>query len=461
VRDRANNLGDNPTGQARTSELHVPISMPVPGFGILPIVVGDLIANERDWYKFTLTERRKVKINVREISRSGLGIFGITRKLETSNGANISDSIGTELEPGEYFIEVRLNTFGADQRATYAIQVDTEASASSNNNSGNGDASNPDLPPPATGTDNGTNGSTDSEIQPPSWIVDPSLSKVYSQYSDRLGAPISNLLSRDQGGTIQYFSEGIIVKTDRGSFPMYGEIWRTYQAQRGFGFGLPVSVPQRSGDITFQMFESGILIEKGGSVSSTHPEIFTAYLSEGGTNGWMGNPINALITDPSGAAWQIFEHGYIYWNGVKAIPTGFPSGTQREAFIPKVDPINLVSRQQSTSFDLYGESLRLLNPDWSIGGNVSRKFDFDQKISLPVLGDIGKFELSFDINARAFISGGRFDAQIPSIFKFDYDQSVVPGSIINLGVSAGVDQNKEALLSRPVREFVLQTVTGL
>jgi hypothetical protein len=125
------------------------------------------------------------------------------------------------------------------------------------------------------------------------------------------------------------------------------------------------------------------------------------------------------------------------------------------SFIPIPDREEIVSSQEQTIFSSNGASLRI--PFFSSLGaaGISLPSGFDRTWPISFFGlDIGEIKTEFKVDVRAFLSGGVFDAKIPSLFTFTYDKAVLPGSIVNVKISS--DMTPQLLDTTPQ----LKTYTG-
>jgi hypothetical protein len=110
----------------------------------------------------------------------------------------------------------------------------------------------------------------------PTPISHPSISTVWNSYRGTLGNPTSGITNHSSGATYQLFQNGSIVSSRHGTFPLYGAIRQSYQANSGL-------------------------------------------------NGWLGAPTSAEQPQGNGVITQTFEGGYIIWNGRTA--TAYKNGS--------------------------------------------------------------------------------------------------------------------------------------
>jgi hypothetical protein len=442
TRDGANDVGNNPNGVAKTGTLSVPVS--IPG-------LGDLIADERDYYKFSLSQASKIDIQLTGRETSGSSTIDLT--VQDSNGNVIPYNLGDELEAGDYYVEVRLNTgFAFGQTGNYTLDIDIVDDYSSEPPGGDpvtGDPGQPDNPPGG-----GTGG-----FQVDFWFL-----PVYVFHGSSLGAPTSNV-SNSGGFRIQYFANGAIIGSDKGNYPVHGEMWDVYESKGGVSgeLGVPISDPQSSNGGTLQTFENGTLFVKDGKGLLLDQKIFQKYSSIGGTNSFLGAPTEPAAVDQNGFIRQPFENGYIVWNGREAVAYKWVKDSKTNALVPIPDREEYTESSAVAQFSKYGESLGISSlvggviggaigsvaggaignvAGGAIGGAIGQATSgiglsvsggYDESWDLPF--NLGKIESKFNVYFDSFLSLGMFNISFPTKYELNYDKAVLPGTTVGLEIT--------------------------
>ncbi|RFP61766.1 MAG: DUF4114 domain-containing protein [Limnothrix sp. CACIAM 69d] len=115
------------------------------------------------------------------------------------------------------------------------------------------------------------------------------ISTIWNSYKSTLGNPTSEITTHSSGATYQLFQNGSIVSSRHGTFPLYGAIRQSYQANSGL-------------------------------------------------NGWLGAPTSAEQPQGNGVITQTFEGGYIIWNGRTATAYKNGSGSPSTSIPPTPQP---------------------------------------------------------------------------------------------------------------------------
>ncbi len=454
TREGANNVGSNPNNFSVSGTLKVPAPFPF---------VGDFFADERDYYKFSLGEASKVNISLTNQQVSSTSYLSLI--VQDANGNSISYGTESELPAGEYYIEVRLNTVWTGQEGSYTLNIDTLDSSSPGN--GSDPENNPGGSPggneqPGDQTGGGSGGFT----------VDLGFAPVYLFHLTGLGVPTSASTSSN-GIKIQIFSNGAIIGTSQGSYPVYGEMWDIYQSQGGASgsLGAPISDPQSSNGGTLQTFENGTLFVKDGKGLLLDQKIFQKYSSIGGTNSFLGAPTEPAAVDQNGFIRQPFENGYIVWNGREAVAYKWVKDSKTNALVPIPDREEYTQSSAVAQFSKYGESLGISSlvggviggaiggvagsaiggvagsaiggvAGSAIGGAIgqatsgiglSASGGLDESWDLPF--NLGKIESKLNVYFDSFLSLGMFDIRFPTKYELNYDKAVLPGTTVALEIT--------------------------
>jgi Subtilase family/Domain of unknown function (DUF4114)/Bacterial SH3 domain len=199
------------------------------------------------------------------------------------------------------------------------------------------------------------------------YTVDSSVNSVWNQYKDTLGNPTSYLQYNENGATYQLFANGSIISSQYGVFALSGDIRQSY-------------------------------------------------VNIGGLNSWLGTPKSAEIERGNQVRIQYFAHGYIIWNGNRAIAyrngVGQPittSPTTKPKPIPMDDIENLNEepyKLNNQSEDERGQNIKL----WSREQKINRIIDHIKDYSIEYVKALGENALNDIISS--------FNEIIDSINKF-------------------------------------------
>jgi surface antigen len=101
-------------------------------------------------------------------------------------------------------------------------------------------------------------------------------------------------------------------------YTISGNFYPVFQNYQGT-LGNPTSDVINYGGASYQLFDNGSIVSSANGTFPLYGGIRQAFLNTGGLEGWLGAPKSEEKGLGNGNIIQYFEHGYIYWNGSKAI----------------------------------------------------------------------------------------------------------------------------------------------
>ncbi len=91
-------------------------------------------------------------------------------------------------------------------------------------------------------------------------------------------------------------------------------VWQIYQGTLG---GATSGVQTFSNDVTYQLFQNGSVVKSDRGTFALYGAIRGQWLSQGGLGGWLGVPTSAETGLGDGVIKQSFANGYVIWDGSK------------------------------------------------------------------------------------------------------------------------------------------------
>ncbi|WP_204150057.1 S8 family serine peptidase [Leptolyngbya sp. CCY15150] len=193
---------------------------------------------------------------------------------------------------------------------------------------------------------------------------------VEGGHQGRLGLPTSGEIGVGNGVIVQNFEKGRIVygngptRTEMnqatppiqptptptptpstsitiGGFRISGNFYPVFQQYRNT-LGNPTSgIISHPSGATYQLFQHGSIVSSRHGTFPLYGGIRKTYLdTDGGLNGWLGAPTSAEVGLGNGFIKQTFENGYIIWNGSRATAYQNGSGTPSISQPPSNVPVN-------------------------------------------------------------------------------------------------------------------------